>query len=120
MQDNLKGMQDLMAQIRRSKDPGERRQLMQQHMKAMSKQMGMMRGMDMEAGEMKMMGRNHDPGGADSMPREPEGARNGGDTMKHEMMTCSQPMQKRMDMMQMMMEQMVQHQEAQEDSKARK
>jgi len=120
VQDNMKGMQDLMAQIRRSKDPRERRQLMQEHMKAMSKQMDMMHGMDMEAGQIGMMGRNHSPGGADSIPKEPEGGSKGGDTMKHEMMTCSQPMQKRMDMMQMMMEQMVQHQEMQEESKARK
>jgi hypothetical protein len=38
-------MQDLMEKIRGTKDPAERRKLMQQHMSAMHEQMKAMRGM---------------------------------------------------------------------------
>jgi hypothetical protein len=118
MQDNMKTMQELMAKVRSSKDPAERQQLMQEHMKAMHEQMDMMRGMRMGAGQM--MGGDRMPGGTGAMSKDQGGASKDGGMMNHDMMMGRQMMQNRVDMMQMMMEQMLQHQEMQEDSKARK
>jgi hypothetical protein len=85
MQANMKGMQDMMAKIQATKDPAERQKLMQEHSKAMHAQMQMMGGMG--GGQMGMM--------------------KGGDMMKEH-----QSMVDRMGMMEMMMGQMLQHQEA--------
>lgn len=89
MQDNMKRMQDLMARINASKSPSERQQLMKEHSKAMHDQMDMMR--KMGAGQMGMMG---------------------GDMMKNH-----QAMMGRVDMMEMMMGQMMQHMDAMQEAK---
>ena len=89
MSASMQRMQELMTQIRASKDGAERARLLQQHSKAMQDQMQKM----------------HDMNGASSaMPK-------GGAMMG---------MQRRMEMMEMMMGQMMQHQEAQENSKPAK
>lgn len=90
MQDNMKAMQDMMAKIHASKDPAERQKLMQEHSKAMHAQMDMMGGM--RGGQMGMM--------------------KGDGMMGGDMMQQHQAMQGRMAMMEMMMGQMLQHQEA--------
>jgi hypothetical protein len=117
MQDNMKKMQDLMTKIHASKDPAERRQLLQQHGKAMQEQMGMMRGMaggqgEMQSGGMMMMGGAHAPGTT-------QGDTPKGEAMPH-MMMDHQAMRARMDMMQMMMDQMLQHQDTRQESAATK
>lgn len=98
-QERMKQAQALMAKLRESKDPVERKRLMQQHMQAMRDTMGMMRGMRMGmmgGGQgMGMMG-----GGQGKGP-----AKSGG------MMPMHQMMEDRMEMMQMMMEQMFERQE---------
>jgi hypothetical protein len=96
MQANMKNMQDMMAKIQASKDPAERQKLMQEHSKAMHAQMEMMGGMG--GGQMGMMK------GGDMME--------GGNMMGGDMMKEHQAMQGRMAMMEMMMGQMLQHQEA--------
>ena len=91
MQENMKAMQAQMDKIHKTTDPKERQKLMQAHMTAMQENMKAMRGM---GGPMMKGGGEH-------------GGMKDGDMMKrHEMMA------NRMDMMQMMMEQMMQHDHA--------
>ena len=98
MQDNMKKMQDLMAKIHASNDVAERRQLLEQHSKAMQEQMEMMHGMGRGAGGM-------------------QGASPTDEGMMKKMMMNHQSMQDRMDMMEQMMGQMLQHQDAQQHAK---
>ena len=97
MQENMKRMQQQMEKIRATSDPTERQKLMQEHMQAMQENMKMMHGM---AGPM-MIG-----SGRDSAMMM--GGKKGGMTPS-DMMKRDEMLEKRMDMMQMMMEQMVQH-----------
>jgi len=91
MQQNMKTMQVQMEKLRTTTDPNERQKLMQEHMQSMQENMKTMRNM---GGPMMMaMGRQKDMAG--------------GEMMQHQAM-----MEKRMDMMQMMMEQMLQHDQA--------
>jgi len=92
MQEKMKTMQGQMDKIRQTTDPKERQKLMQEHMQAMQATMEMMRGM---GGSMMMSGKKHGMTDGDMMNR-------------HEMT------EKRMDMMQMMMEQMIQRDQATE------
>lgn len=89
MQDNMKRMQDLMAKINASKTPADRQQLLREHSKAMHDQMDMMR--KMGAGQTSMMG--------------------------SDMMKNHQAMMGRMDMMEMMMSQMMQHMDSMPEPK---
>jgi hypothetical protein len=90
MQDNMKRMQDLMARIHASRDPAERQRLMGEHSKAMREQMRMMRGMG--GGQPGAMG---------------------GDMMKNH-----HAMMGRMEMMETMMGQMMQHMDAMREQKS--
>jgi len=87
MMGNMKGMQAQMARIRSTTDPKERQKLMEEHMKSMQDSMAKMRSMG--GGMMGGM------------------ASKGSDETRHHAM-----MEQRMDMMQMMMEQMLDHQKA--------
>jgi hypothetical protein len=99
MQDNMKNMQAMMAKINASKDPAERQKLMQEHAMAMHAQMQMMGGMGgMGGSQMGMMN------GGNMMK--------GGGMMSGDTMQQHQAMMGRMAMMEMMMGQMLQHQEA--------
>lgn len=96
MQEQLKKMQDEMAQIHSTQDPAKRRMLMQQHWQTMEQGMQMMHqccGGPM-MGMMGMGGMHHG-----------------------HMMMNPEMMQNRMDMMQMMMDQMMQHQQMLQQSK---
>lgn len=98
MMERMKQMQAETQRIHETRDPAERAKLMQDHMKHMQEGMQMMRGMGGES--MGMMGGGMMGGGGHMMQGGKRGA--GGQTM---------PMiEQRMDMMQMMMEQMMQHQ----------
>src|SRR3972149_4844859 len=112
--------QALMAKLRETKDPAERRKLMQQHTQAMRDTMGMMREM-----KMGMMGCGQGKGmmscgegmgamggeqGMGMMGGEHKMGAMGGDHMMG-MMSMHQMMEERMEMMQMMMEQMFERQE---------
>lgn len=100
MQQNMKTMQVQMERLRTTTDPTERQKLMQEHMQSMQENMKMMRNM----GGPMMMGSGQS-GGMTAMGRQKDMA--GGEMMQRQAM-----MEKRMDMMQMMMEQMLQHDQA--------
>ena len=96
-QQNMQKMQALMVKIRDTKDVAERQRLLNEHQKAMRAQMDMMHEMgDTESG---MMSRHADNGATDK------------GMVSGNMAMCSD-MQTRMNMMQMMMEQMIAHAEA--------
>jgi hypothetical protein len=94
MQESMKAMQQQMATLQKTADPKERQKLLQEHMQAMQDNMKTMRGM---GGPMMMGG-----GQAGGMGMGKGTA--GGDMVKRYDL-----MENRMDMMQMMMEQMMQH-----------
>jgi hypothetical protein len=87
MQENMKKMQMQMEKIRKTTDSKERRKLLREHMQNMQKGMNMMQSV---GGPMMMRMLGDNPGTSD--PKQQE-----------EMLAW------RMDMMQMMMEQMIQH-----------
>ncbi len=96
MQGQMKKMQDIMARMQQTTDPADRQKLMTEHMQAMEEGMKTMRGM---SGTMRgMMGRKEGAGTG----------MGGAGPMSPEMM------ERRVNMMQMMMEQMMQHQNASE------
>jgi len=102
MQEHMKKMQGIMARMQETTDPAERQKLMAEHTKAMQEGMQMMRGMG--GGMMQGMG-----GGMMGKAPKDGAAKPGlgrGAPMSPEMM------ERRMDMMQMMMEQMMQRQKA--------
>ncbi len=107
MQENMKKMQSQMEKIRQTADPKERQRLLEEHMQTMQAQMKNMQGMG--GGMMQgMMGGNMQggmPGDGMMMGRDPKGR--------------GEMTEKRMDMMQMMMEQMMQHQGAQAPASAK-
>ena len=98
-QERMKQAQALMARLRESKDPAERKRLMQEHMQAMRDTMGMMRGM-----RMGMMGGGQGMGMTG-------GGQGKGPAKSCGIMPMHQMMEDRMEMMQMMMEQMFERQE---------
>jgi len=97
MQEKMKAMQAQMETIHKTTDPKERQKLMQAHMLAMQENMKAMHGM-----------------GGPMMMDDQKGGMKDGDMMKRHAM-----MEKRMDMMQMMMEQMMQHDHAMESMPAK-
>ena len=102
MQEKMKSMQAQMDGIHSTTDANERQKLMHEHMLAMQDNMKALYAMS-----GPMMKGGGEPGGVMFGPIKSDMA--GGDTMKHHEM-----IEKRMDMMQMMMEQMVQHDQAME------
>lgn len=107
MQTNMKKMQGQMARIHKTTDPKERQKLMKEHMTAMQENMKAMQGM---GGPMMTGGGQH----SGMAMGDKKGGMMDGDMMKrHEMMV------KRMDMMQMMMEQMVEHHQMMESMPAK-
>jgi hypothetical protein len=102
MQERYKKMQEQMGKIRQTKDPKERQRLLQEHWQTMHEGMGMMGG-GMGGG----MGRGPRGGGA-MMGAGPAGCPLGA---APEAIACRQGMmERRMEMMQMMMENMIEHQ----------
>ena len=95
MQENMKTMQQQVAKLRATSDPKERQKLMREHMQTMQENMKTMRGM---GGPMMM-------GGGPMAGMDPK---NQQEMMGH-----------RMDMMQMMMEQMMQHDQAMDSMPAK-
>jgi len=104
MQENMKKMQQQMEKLRATTDPKERQKLMQEHMQTMQENMKAMRGMGGPT-MMGMMGSKPSATGPGMM---------GGDPKQQQEM-----MGRRMDMMQMMMEQMMQHDQMRESMPAK-
>ncbi|KWT91628.1 hypothetical protein APY03_3239 [Variovorax sp. WDL1] len=100
MQANMEKMQQQMEKIGTTTDPKNRQKLMQEHMQTMQETMKMMRGM----GSPTMKG-GGDPGGM--AMGDKKASMQDGDMKKRQEMTDT-----RMDMMQMMMEQMMKRDEA--------
>jgi len=103
MQGNMKTMQQQMDKLRATTDPKAKQKLMQEHMQTMQDHMTMMRGM----GGPIMQGGGQ-PGGMGGMAGmsgmgSKKDAASGDMAQRHDMMV------QRMDMLQMMMEQMMQH-----------
>ena len=97
MQERYKKMQEQMEKVRQAKDPKERQKLLQEHWQTMHDGMGMMGGMGMGP-----------RGGGMGMGYGPRGCPAGATP---EATACRQNMmERRMDMMQMMMDQMMEHQ----------
>jgi hypothetical protein len=112
MQTKMRDMQALMDRIHSTTGPKERRKLMQEHMRAMQDGMATMRSMSRpmtthggQGGGMAMGDGKAAPGGKGMMD---------GDVMHHHQM-----MEERLGMMEMMMEQMLQHQQMSESVPAR-
>mgnify|MGYP001096200455 FL=1 len=112
MHTNMTLMQTQMDKIHATTNPKERKTLMQAHMQTMQESMAMMRSMSKpmpmdgsQGGGMAMGGDKGQPGDKGMM---------GGDMMKRHQM-----MEERMGMMQTMMEQMLQHQQAMESMPAK-
>jgi len=103
MQDQMQKMQDEMARIQSTKSPAERRKLMHQHWQSMMQGMTMM---NQCCGGQMMMGMMGHMGGQGA-----GGMHGGMGTMSPQMM------QNRMDLMQMMMDQIMQHQHMMQQSK---
>ncbi len=91
MEKHLTDMQALMDKMHTTKDPKERRKLMGEHGKSMHE---MMKGMRSTSGEMKMGMMSGGPKSGEPMPE--------GEKLRQHML------EKRIDMMNMMMEQMMQ------------
>jgi len=108
MQENLKRMEQLMDRIHQTKDPKQRHELMDEHAKTMQENMQMMRGM---GGPMMMDTMRGGPTGGMG-PGMTGGGRMEGDPMAgKDSKQQLDFMQRRMDMMQMMMEQLLRHQQ---------
>lgn len=109
MQERMQQMQKLMDRIRTTKNPRERRKLMQEHMRDMRRAMSMMgggKGGMMMGGGMMGSGKGGMMGGANGRPMSPE-----------RMQGMMQKMEDRQQMMQMMMNQMMEHMSAQSGGK---
>jgi len=125
MQTNMTKMQSQMTKIHATSDPKERQKLMQAHMQTMQESTAMMRTMDkpmrMAGGQgtgMAMGGDKSTPGqqgmmGGDMSTPGQQGMMGGDMMQRHQMM------ERRMGMMQMMMDQMLQHQQVMESMPAR-
>jgi hypothetical protein len=106
MQANMQIMQQQMQKLRATTDPEERQKLQQEHLQTMQANMSLMRGM----GGPMMMGGGHQ--GGMSMMGGTRGT-TGDMTQRHDMM------ERRMDMLQMMMEQMLQREQLMQPAPAK-
>ncbi|MEK6209796.1 MAG: hypothetical protein AABM64_05370 [Pseudomonadota bacterium] len=113
MQEKIKKMQEQMEKIHSAKNPQERQKLMQEHMQSMQEGMKMMgrMGAGMKGGDM--MGKAKKDQG-ESMTDAGEGM---GMCM---MMKKQKSAESRMDMLQMMMEQMIEHEKAEQEMELRR
>lgn len=107
MQETRRKLQELMGKIRQTSDPVERRKLLQEHMRTMQEGMKQMRGMG--GGMMMGMGSGGKQGGM--MMGMGSGDKPGGGMMMGDMMKAHGMMERRMEMMETMMEHMMQREE---------
>ncbi|MFL1467735.1 hypothetical protein [Marinobacter sp. HN1S83] len=112
MHENMSRMQGMMQQMPNAGSQEERQRLMQEHMESMQEHMGMMRGGMMGPGMMDqgMMGNGQGMmnNQGQKQPGNAQGNRAGGPGMDNEQRMNM--MENRMDQMQLMMEQMLEHQ----------
>lgn len=101
MQEQMKKMREQMEKIQATTDPQERQKLMEQHMQSMREGMKTMRGMGGKMGEKK-----------DGPMMADGGKEKDGKPMGMMMMKRHKMMEDRLNMMQMLMEQMMEHENA--------
>jgi len=128
MHKRMKNMQDLMEKLHSTSDPQEREKLMKEHMESMREGMKMMASMMDKGG---MMGKkkprddagagkeNYQNGDIASSGNPPEGGQGGEMMMGGMMMKMHKKMQERMDAMQKMMEQIIEHEAMEHELDAR-
>ena len=108
MQEKMKTMQEQMGKIHSAKDPQERKKLMKEHMQSMQDGMKMMGGMGVGVKGGDMM--------AKAKKDQAESKVDAGDGMEMCMMMIKHnSVEARLDMMQMMMEQMMEHESAEQE-----
>lgn len=100
MHEEMQRMKSQMAEINRTTDPAQREKLLQEHMKSMGEMMKMMQE---KHAENPMMGK------AGMMKGHQNSEMTASEDSSMPMMKCMQTMGQRMDMMEMMMDQMMQH-----------
>jgi len=111
MQERYKKMQDQMARLSKTKDPKERQKILDEHWVTMHEGMDTMMGRGGMGRGMMMGGMGPGGGGMGMGPGGRMGPGTGMGPMSPEMMDQRQRrFEQRMDMMQMMMDQMMQHQ----------
>ena len=129
MQDRYKKMQEQMERLRKAKDPAERQKLWEEHWQTMHEGMDMMMGRGgmgpgMMMGGMGMMrgmgpggpAGGMGPGGGMGSGMGPRGGMGpacgalGAQATPEQMAVCQRRIEQRMDMMQMMMDQMLERQ----------
>ena len=110
MQEKMKTMQEQMGKIHSAKDPQERQKLMKEHMQSMQEGMKMMGGMGagMKGGDMMAKAKKDQ---AESMTDADDGME------MCMMMKKHKSVEARMDMMQKMMAQMMEHEGAEQELK---
>lgn len=108
MQEKMKTMREQMEKIHSAKDPQERQKLMKEHMQSMQEGMKMMGGMGagMKGGDMMAKAKKDQAG---SMPDAGDGMEMCPMIKKHKSVEA------RLDMMQKMMEQMMEHEGAEQE-----
>jgi hypothetical protein len=107
MLERMKTMQEQMDKIQKTSNPGERQKLLLEHMQTMREQMQDMRGMG--GGTMMGMGGGMMGGGMMGSGTLRGDTKRGGSPDKR-----TEMMERRLDMMQLMMEQMIQQEQAQQ------
>ena len=116
LQQDMKQIQDLMARILKSEDPKLRSELLQRHLQAMRDQIKMMR--KVAAMKMDMKGMMAGEGKSDTMDADGKDKKDGmmegkkGGMMGGGMMMMHKRMEQRVDMMEQLLEQMVEHEAA--------
>ena len=120
MEGRMQKMQDIMQRMRSATDAKERQRLMKEHMQAMREGMQAMRGMGSMMGSMRGGEAGH---GSDATDQDMAGS-SGADAMcegmmRDGMMKMHKMMMKRMSMMTEMMEQMMEHEAAEQQLERR-
>jgi hypothetical protein len=118
LRENMKTMQDVMARVRQSNDPEEKKRLLRVHMLAMQEQIRTMRAAG--AG-----GHDHSEGGGAKEGQAAEApAGKGGDAKKGGMMgggmmKMHKKMEQRLEALEQLLEQLIEHEAAEDDLPAR-
>lgn len=117
--ENLKTMQDVMARVRQSTDPEEKRRLLRVHMLAMQEQIRTMRasgagGHDHSGGDEA---KEHQEGGAPEGKGGDgkKGGMMGGGMMGGGMMKMHKKMEQRVEALEQLLEQLIEHEAAEDE-----
>jgi hypothetical protein len=129
LRENMKTMKDVMARVRQSTDPEEKKRLLRVHMLAMQEQIRTMRatagghdhgaggeGKEGKGGETKkecMPGAAEDKEGKDGETKK--GSMMGGGMMRGGMMKMHKKMEQRMEALEQLIEQLIEHEAAEDD-----